>query len=111
MHRNTLRQIVLPAAGLVGDLVAAFAGLSLAWWLRYDTRIGQLGIPVETATFAAYLPLLLVGVALLVGTYAQLGRYPEAFRYLTLTLERESDPAVRARTAGWYIASPLIPGK
>ena len=32
---------------LAGDLVFALAGLSLAWWLRYDTRIGQFGIPVE----------------------------------------------------------------
>ncbi len=89
MHRNTLRQIILPAILLAGDLCFAFAGLSLAWWLRYDTRLGQFGIPVEMATFGAYLPLLLVGVALLVGTYAQLGLYDERLllrRYQALAI-------------------------
>lgn len=89
MHRNTLRQIVLPALLLVGDLVFAFAGLSLAWWLRYDTRLGQLGLPVESAAFADYLPLLLVGVTLLVVTYAQLGLYDERLllrRYQALAI-------------------------
>ncbi|MFT3830055.1 MAG: sugar transferase [Opitutaceae bacterium] len=89
MHRNTLRQIVLPAILLVGDLLFAFGGLSLAWWLRYDTSVGQLGIPVETAAFRAYLPLLLVGVALLIGTYAQLGLYDERLllrRYQALAI-------------------------
>jgi len=89
MHRNTLRQIVLPAILLAGDLVFALAGLSLAWWLRYDTRIGQFGIPVEAATFADYLPLLLVGVAILIVTYAQLGLYDERLllrRYQALAI-------------------------
>jgi hypothetical protein len=89
MHRNTLRQVVLPAILLAGDLVFALAGLSLAWWLRYDTRIGQFGIPVEAATFANYLPLLLVGVAILVVTYAQLGLYDEKLllrRYQALAI-------------------------
>jgi len=89
MHRNTLRQLVLPALLLLGDLVFAFAGLSLAWWLRYDTRLGQLGIPVEAAAFADYVPLLLVGVAILVVTYAQLGLYDERLllrRYQALAI-------------------------
>ena len=89
MHRNTLRQLVLPAILLAGDLVFALAGLSLAWWLRYDTRIGQFGIPVEAATFADYLPLLLVGVAILIVTYAQLGLYDEKLllrRYQALAI-------------------------
>lgn len=89
MPNHTLRQIVLPAVLLVGDMVFAFAGLSLAWWLRYDTRVGQLGIPVEAATFAQYLPLLLVGVAILVGTYGQLGLYDDRLllrRYQALAI-------------------------
>lgn len=89
MHRNTLRQILLPAWLLAGDVLFAFAGLSFAWWLRYATRIGEFGVPVETATFRAYLPLLLVGVALLVGSYAQLGLYDERLllrRYQALAI-------------------------
>jgi len=89
MHRNTLRQAVLPAILLAGDLVFALAGLSLAWWLRYDTRLGQFGIPVEAATFSDYIPLLLVGVAILIVTYAQLGLYDEKLllrRYQALAI-------------------------
>ena len=89
MHRNTLRQIALPAILLAGDLVFALAGLSAAWWLRYDTRLGRFGINVEAATFTGYLPLLLVGVALLVFTYAQLGLYDERLllrRYQALAI-------------------------
>ena len=89
MHRNTLRQIVLPALLLAGDLLCAFAGLAIAWWLRYATRIGQFGVPVEAAAFSEYLPLLLVGVAILVVTYAQLGLYDERLllrRYQALAI-------------------------
>ena len=89
MHGNALRQIVLPSLLLAGDLVFAFAGLVLAWWLRYDTQLGQLGIPVPGAAFPAYQPLLLVGVALLVGTYAQMGLYDERLllrRYRSLLI-------------------------
>lgn len=80
---------MLPALLLAGDLLCAFAGLSLAWWLRYDTELGQLGLPVEAAAFADYLPLLVVGVAILVVTYAQLGLYDERLllrRYQALAI-------------------------
>ncbi len=89
MPNHTLRQIVLPAILLAGDVVFAFAGLSLAWWLRYGTDIGRLGLLVESASYAAYLPLLLMGVALLIGTYAQLGLYDERLllrRYQSLAI-------------------------
>jgi len=76
-RQSTLRQLVLPAILIVGDLAFAFAALSLAWWIRYETRLGQFGIPVGNARFADYLPLLLVGVALLSGTYAHLRLYDE----------------------------------
>ena len=89
MHRNSLRQVALPAILLLGDLLFAFAGLSLAWWLRYDTRFGQFGLPVEAAAFQDYLPLLAVGVTLLIVTYAQLGLYDERLllrRYQALAI-------------------------
>ena len=100
MQGNALRQVVLPSVLLAGDLVFALAGLVLAWWLRYDTRLGQLGIPVPGAAFAAYQPLLLVGVALLVGTYAQMGLYDERLllrRYRSLLI-------VLKGTALWLLA-------
>lgn len=72
-----LRKVILPAALVLGDTVFAFAALSLAYWLRYVSPVGGLGIAVPNATFAAYLPLLLVGVAFLIAAYAQLNLYGE----------------------------------
>lgn len=75
-----VRQVVLPAVLLAGDTLVAFAGLSLGYWLRYDTELGRVGLPVPDARYADYLPLLLLGAAFLVATYAQLDLYEE--RYL-----------------------------
>ena len=60
---------------LAGDAVVTFAGVAFAWWLRYESRLGKLGIDVPDATFGRYLPLLLLGVALLVAAFAQFGLY------------------------------------
>jgi exopolysaccharide biosynthesis polyprenyl glycosylphosphotransferase len=72
-----LRKVWLPLLLLVGDTLVAFGGLSLGYWLRYATPIGSLGLEVPDATFALYLPLLLLGTAFLVATFAQLGLYEE----------------------------------
>ncbi len=72
---NSLRETVVPLALLAGDTVATFAGLALSYWLRYASPLARLGLAVPEATFARYLPLLLVGVALLVGAFAQFGLY------------------------------------
>ena len=72
---NTLRDSTLPIILLVGDALVAFGGLSLAYWLRYNSSIGSLGIDVPDATYQRYLPLLLVGVLFLVAAFAQRGLY------------------------------------
>jgi exopolysaccharide biosynthesis polyprenyl glycosylphosphotransferase len=72
---NPYRETILPLTLLGGDTLVTFAGLSLGYWLRYESPIGQLGIDVPGATYRLYLPLLLVGVALLIASYAQLGLY------------------------------------
>jgi exopolysaccharide biosynthesis polyprenyl glycosylphosphotransferase len=72
---NSLRETVAPLALLAGDTVVTFAGLALGWWLRYVSPIGRIGIDVPDATFAQYLRLLLVGVALLIAAFAQFGLY------------------------------------
>jgi exopolysaccharide biosynthesis polyprenyl glycosylphosphotransferase len=74
---NRLRQVVLPLVLFAGDLVVCFAGLCLGYWLRYETRLERLGIPVPHATFSLYLPLILTGVLLLAATFAQLGLYDQ----------------------------------
>ncbi|HEX2854922.1 MAG TPA: sugar transferase [Opitutaceae bacterium] len=70
-HRETF----VPLALLAGDLVVTFAGLALGWWVRYTSALRYLGVDVPDARFAPYLPLLCVGVALLIGAFAQFGLY------------------------------------
>lgn len=72
-----LRRVYLPSLLLLGDTLVAFAGLSLGYWLRYETPIGSIGLDVPGATYRAYLPLLLLGTAFLVAAYAQLNLYEE----------------------------------
>ena len=72
---NSFRETFVPLALLAGDTLFTFAGLSLGYVLRYASPLGRLGLAVPNATFVRYLPLLSLGVALLVGTFAQLGLY------------------------------------
>ena len=74
-HANPLRETTLPAVLLAGDTLVAFAGLTLGYWLRYDSALGALGLDVPDARFASYLPLLLMGVVFLIGAFAQQGLY------------------------------------
>jgi exopolysaccharide biosynthesis polyprenyl glycosylphosphotransferase len=97
---QSLRQTVVPLALLAGDTVVTFGGVTLAWWLRYESRIGRLGIDVPDATFGRYLPLLLLGVALLIASFAQFGLYDTR-----LLLRRyQSLNAILKGAAFWLIA-------
>jgi exopolysaccharide biosynthesis polyprenyl glycosylphosphotransferase len=89
---NSLRETIVPLALLAGDTLVTFAGLALAWWLRYASPFAPeagsgLFIAVPDATFTRYLPLLLIGVALLVAAFAHFGLYDTRLvlrRYLSL---------------------------
>ncbi len=70
-HRDTFVPLLL----LGGDTLVTFGGLSLGYWLRYVSPLAGLGIDVPDASYARYLPLLLVGVALLIAAFAQFGLY------------------------------------
>ncbi len=72
---NPLRETILPLTLLAGDIVAAFGGLSLGYWFRYESALAQLGVAVPDADYRTYLPLLLLGVGLLIVSFAQLGLY------------------------------------
>ena len=72
---QSLRETLVPLALVAGDTLVTLAGLVLGWWLRYASPLGRFGITVVGADFSRYLPLLLVGVALLVGAFAQFGLY------------------------------------
>ncbi len=65
----------MPLTLLGGDVAVTFAGLSFGYWLRYTSPLARFGIDVPGATFGRYLPLLLVGVALLIAAFAQFGLY------------------------------------
>ena len=102
---NTLRETVIPLILLSGDTVVTFAGLTLGWWIRYASPLapesgGGIFIPVPDATFDRYLRLLLVGVALLIGAFAQFGLYDTRLllrRYLSLN-------AILKGAAFWLVA-------
>ncbi len=77
---NSFRETFMPLVLIAGDTVVTFAGLALGYWLRYASPLAPssgdgLFIPVPDATFPRYLPLLLVGVALLLGAFTQFGLY------------------------------------
>ena len=102
---NSLRETVVPLTLLAGDTALTFAGLALGYWLRYASPLAPssgsgLFIPVPDATFARYLPLLLVGVALLVAAFAQFGLYDTR-----LLLRRyQSLNAILKGAAFWLVA-------
>ena len=97
---SALRETVVPLSLMTGDTVATFAGLAAGWWLRYASPVGKIGIDVPDATFHRYLPLLLAGVALLLGSFAQFGLYDPR-----LLLRRyQSLNAILKGAAFWLVA-------
>jgi exopolysaccharide biosynthesis polyprenyl glycosylphosphotransferase len=118
------RKVIYPALLLLGDVVVSFAALSLGYWLRYATPIGSIGLEVPDATFARYLPLLLLGTAFLIVAYAQLGLYEERLllrkfqalnlvikgttfwlaAYLSLSLVLKFDPPI----SRWFVVLAYV---
>jgi exopolysaccharide biosynthesis polyprenyl glycosylphosphotransferase len=97
---NSFRETFVPLALLAGDTLVTFTGLSLGYALRYASPLGRLGLNVPDATFSRYLPLLLLGVTLLIGAFAQLGLYDSR-----LLLRRYQNlGAILKGTAFWLAA-------
>ncbi len=96
---------MVPLVLLGGDTLVTFAGLALGYWIRYASPLAPESgtgffIPVPDATFPRYLPLLLVGVALLLAAFAQFGLYDSRLllrRYLSLN-------AILKGAAFWLVA-------
>ena len=74
---HSRRRVFLPLGLLIGDVLTVFGGFCLAYFLRYSSPVGRLGIPVPDARFLDYLPILLLGTAFLTAAYAQLDLYSE----------------------------------
>ena len=75
---SRLRKVILPAWLVVGDAVVAFGALALGYWLRYESPLRRFAlIDVPDPRFATYVPLLLMGVAFLIASFAQLNLYEE----------------------------------
>ncbi len=72
---NRFRDTYAPLLVLGGDTLVTVGALLLGFWLRYHTPLGDLGIDVPDATLPDYLPLILLGAVLLIGTFANLGLY------------------------------------
>jgi exopolysaccharide biosynthesis polyprenyl glycosylphosphotransferase len=90
-NSSRLRKVLLPAWLVVGDTLVAFGAFALAYWLRYgDSPLRRFArIDVPDARFAAYVPLLAMGVAFLIAGFAQLNLYEERLllrKYQSLAL-------------------------
>lgn len=99
---NSFRETLVPLALLAGDTFVTFVGLVLGYALRYASPLGRLGIDVPDASFVRYLPLLLLGVALLVGAFAQLGLYDSR-----LVLRRYQSLNTILKGAAFWLAAYL----
>jgi exopolysaccharide biosynthesis polyprenyl glycosylphosphotransferase len=94
--------VILPAWLVVGDTIMAFGALALAYWLRYNSRLGHLGLDVPDARFGTYLPLLLMGTAFLIAGFAQLNLYEER-----LLLRKYQSLALIVKAATFWLAAYL----
>lgn len=97
---NRFRDTYAPLLLLLGDTISTCVGLYLGFLIRYSSPIGGLGIEVPDANIIDYIPLLLLGASLLIGTFANLGLYDSRQllrRYQSLNL-------ILKGTAFWFIA-------
>lgn len=97
---NALRETTLPAVLLAGDAIVAFGGLTLGYWLRYNSALGALGLQVQNANFNAYLPLIILGVIFLIAAFTQQGLYDGRM----LLRKQQSLNLVMRGTAYWLVA-------
>ncbi len=60
---------------LLGDTLVSFLGLSLAYWLRFETPLRKVGIEALRANYFDYLPLIYLGTLFFVGSFGVLAAY------------------------------------
>ena len=78
-HREPFHHTLLSLL-LIGDALFCFAGLSLGYWVRFETPLRAIGIePGDAATYRNYLPLLALGTGFFILGCAHLKLYDARF--------------------------------
>ncbi len=58
-------------------IIICFLGLSAGYWLRFKSPLRHIGVEPGNVSYATYLPLLILGTACMVGSFAFLRLYDE----------------------------------
>jgi exopolysaccharide biosynthesis polyprenyl glycosylphosphotransferase len=65
---------------LLGDAVFGFAGLSIGYWLRFETPLRAVGVEAgATTTYINYLPLISLGAGFFIAAFTYLNLYDARF--------------------------------
>lgn len=76
----TRTQNLLLSLLLIGDVLLCFAGLSLGYWLRFESPLRAISFePDAVANYSEYFPLLILGTAFFIGACAHLRLYDPRF--------------------------------
>lgn len=97
-RRNALQDILL-AISLFGDWIATFLGLSLGYWIRFNSGWINLGSESSDRIYTDYLGLISVGSVFLILTFG----YLKLYEYRRLLNFRQVLPVLLKGTAIWVI--------
>lgn len=75
VHPPKVSQSFVVALSMMGDTIFTFFALSLAYFLRFESALKNVGVPAEGAYYGLYVPLMLLGTLFLIGTFGYLGLY------------------------------------
>jgi len=101
-HRSkgSQTQYWVSSVSLLGDSLVTFFSLSIAFWVRFEIDLELIGFHGGGASYHNYLPLLFVGTAFLIITFAYLRLYSG-----NLTLHRHRTHSILVRgTIFWFFA-------
>lgn len=97
----TRTQNTLLMLQLMGDVLLCFGGLSLGYWLRFESPLRLLSFePNAVYNYADYLPLLTLGTAFFIGACAHLRLYDPRF----LLRPNEARSIIFHGVLFWFIA-------
>jgi exopolysaccharide biosynthesis polyprenyl glycosylphosphotransferase len=86
---------------LVGDLIVAYAGLALGYFLKFHSPLGAIGVPPSAEiTFGSYQRVILLGLAFLLFAYFQ----QKIYNWKLLLRPRKLIPLTLKATGIWFLA-------